>query len=394
MLDRILNIWRKELMDNIRDRKALSQAIMMPLILGIFYAVFNPLISASFARQAEAPLVVPAQGIENAGQPLLDILKKANITLKLYEGDLREAIIKGELSAGLIIPEGFSKTIDSEKPATLELLTNATTGGLFGGRFSSTRLELTINAFNTLESARRMQSRNIDPGVIIPVIMKPDELSTAEQRAGIFASFTLPLLIVILVAQGGLFIAIDVTAGEKERGTLEALMVTPATDTEVLIGKLLAVFTLSLISISITLIGFYVASNLLPNSISLGATLPFRVILIALVVTLPLTLFVSIVQLIICVRAKAFKDAQSSAGLLSFALMVPAFASAFAAPTNVLAYLIPIYGPAAAVGTVAIGGPLPPLAVPLSILGSLGATVVGLVIARRLFNRERMLYSV
>jgi len=393
MLERIINIWRKELMDNIRDRKALMQAILIPLTLGIFYAVFNPMITASFSARAKEELQLPAQGIEYADPDFVALLKQNKITLVPYEGDLRQAVSNGELPAGLIFPANFAGNISGERPAQLELLTNLTTGGIFGGNFSNTRMELAVSTYNSIESARRVQSRSVDPSLLVPVLMSQSELSSSDQRAGLFASFSLPLLVVLLLAQGGLFIAIDVTAGEKERGTLEALMITPATDTEVLVGKLIATFTLSLLSIILTLIGFYIATILLPYSVTQGAVLPFRVILVAIIVALPLTLFVNVIQLIICVRAKAFKDAQSSAGLLSFAFMVPAFASAFMVPSNSFGYLIPIYGPAAAIGTVAIGGPLPPLAIPFALLGSVIATVIGLVIARQRFDRERMLYS-
>ena len=88
-----------------------------------------------------------------------------------------------------------------------------------------------------------------------------------------FAAFTLPLLLASIVAQGGLFVAIDITAGEKERGTLESLLVTPASDFEVLTGKLLAVFTITCLPIVLTFMGFWLASSFMPDVATNGGKL-------------------------------------------------------------------------------------------------------------------------
>jgi sodium transport system permease protein len=393
MLSRIANIWRKELIDNLRDRKGMTQAILIPLIIGIFYAVFNPILTASITARAKEPVTIPAQGIEYAGQPFLGALSLFQITLEPFAGDLEAAVRRGEEAAGLVLPPGFDAQLDAEQPARLTLLTNRTSGGIFGGSFSAERLDLAITTFSQVVSIERIEARGIDKTLLNPVRLTTRDLATPEQLAGIFASFSLPILLAVIVVQGGLFVAVDVTAGEKERGTLESLLVTPASDVEVLVGKLAAVFTISSIPVVLTMVGFWIASNLLPESVTSGAVLPFNVILGAIVVGLPLTLFMSVVLMIVSVRTKAFKDAQSAATPVMFGAMAPAFAAAFAPAVSAPAFLIPIYGAAAVVGAMAIAGVMPANAVLFSILGSLVAAAVGFVIALRLFNRERLLYS-
>ena len=394
MLARITNIWRKEIIDSLRDRKALRQALAVPLLVGIFYAVFNPLINSTIVARAKEPVNIPAQGIENAGPALLGTLKQFGITLTPYTGDLRAVVARGEEGAGLIIPAGFTGAISSEQPAHLTLLTNQTAGGIFGGRFSSERLDLALKTFEQTEVARRVQARNMDPALLSPVALDTQDLATPEQLAGVFASFTLPILLATIVAQGGLFVAIDVTAGEKERGTLEALLVTPATDAEILIGKLAAVFTISCIPIVLTFLGFWVASALLPATVTSGAVLPLSVIIGAILIGLPLALFVNVVTMIVSVRTKSFKDAQSAATPVMLGVIAPAMAAAFIPPAGVLGYLIPIYGTSALVSSIATGGVVPANAWLFSVAGSLLAAAVGIVIALRLFNRERLLYGV
>jgi sodium transport system permease protein len=394
MWARIFNICRKEVTDSLRDRKGLTQAILVPLILGIFYASFNPWINSMVASKAVSSVAIPAQGVEYAGQGLLDLLKAQNITLEPFTGDLQAAVAKGDQQSGLIIPAGFSQDLAAERPATLTLLTNPAAGGIFGGSFSASRLDLAIETYSRMVSGDRVQVRNIDPALLKPIALETRNLASPEQLAGVFAAFSLPLLLVLIVGQGGLFVAIDVTAGEKERGTLESLLVTPASDFEVLTGKLAAVFSISCVPLVLTFLGFWATSNLLPTSITNGAVVPFSVILWAILVGIPLALFVNVILMIFSVRTRTFKDAQSAAGMIIFALMVPAFAVAFVTPTDAWGFLVPVYGPSAVVAGMAIGSALPAFALLASIIGSLLASAAGFLVALRLFNRERLLYSV
>jgi sodium transport system permease protein len=131
-----------------------------------------------------------------------------------------------------------------------------------------------------------------------------------------------------------------------------------------------------------------------PTSATNGGKLPLSVILGVIVMSLPLALFVDVVLMIVSVRTKAFKDAQSAATPIGLATIAPAMAAAFITPTNTLFYLIPVYGPSALVSAMATGTQIPALAYVFAVMGSLAAAAVGFVIAIRFFNRERMLYGV
>lgn len=394
-MNHIRNIWFKELMDSLRDRKAVRQSLLVPLIIGVVYAVMNPALASVVAERARAPVTIPAQGIENADEDFINVLEKFDITLESFEGDLNAYVTEGKADAALIIPPGFSANLSGEQVAGLTLLTNPTAGGIFGGGFAGgERLDLAISTYNAEVAAQRVAQREMDPGLLTPISLDTKNLSTPAQRGGLFASFTLPLLVVLIVVQGGLFVAIDVTAGEKERGTLEALLVTPATDLQVMVGKLLAVFTISVVPYVLTLSGFWIASRLLPESMRMGGELPLSVIIVAIIIGIPTALLMSVVLMAISVRTKTFKDAQSAAAPLSLGALVPAFAAGMIQPQSTLAYLIPVYGPAALVGQMTTnGGLLDPTALVFAILGSLGAALVAFLLALRLFDRERLLYS-
>lgn len=395
MLNNILNIWQKELLDIVRDRKGLRQTLVVPLILGIFYAVLNPLLGTLITSRQEGTLVLPVQGVEYAGQEFIDMFARFDIELEPFDGDLEATIASAEEAAGLIFTPGFGDNIAAEKEATLIVRTNNTSGGLFGGGISLGRLELALNAYNQQITVERLTAREVDLAVLAPVNLDVQDLASAAQRAGAAASFFLPILVALSAVQGGMFIAIDVTAGEKERGTLESLLVTPSSDAEIFVGKLVAVFTVTAVPIVLTLFGFWAASSLLPESMTDGVgALPLNIIFQAILVSLPLALFANVVLMIISIRTKTFKDAQSALSPVIFVVLFTAMAAAFVPPTGAsLAYLLPVYGTSAIVGVLTLGGIVPANAVLFSVIGNLLATVVGIVIAMQIFNRERLLYS-
>ncbi len=395
MLNNVLNIWQKELMDIVRDRKGLRQTLVVPLILGIFYAVLNPLLGSLINSRQEDTLVLPVQGLEYAGEEFINTFAQFGIELEPFSGDLEATIASAEEAAGLIFTPGFGENVADEQEATLIVRTNTTSGGLFGGGISLGRLELALNAYNQQITVQRLTERNVDLAVLAPVTLDMDDLASPAQRAGAAASFFLPILVAITAVQGGMFIAIDVTAGEKERGTLESLLVTPSSDAEIFVGKLASVFTITAVPIALTLSGFWIASNLLPESMTEGAgALPVAVILQAILVSLPLALFANVILMVISIRTKTFKDAQSALSPVIFGVLFTAMAAAFVPPTGAsLAYLIPVYGTSAVVGVLTLGGIVPANAVLFSIIGNLLATVVGVIFAMQIFNRERLLYS-
>lgn len=392
MLRDVMNIWRKELMDTVRDRKGMTQAIVIPVVIGIFYASFTPMLMKAMTARREKPLTIPAQGIAYADARLLDTFSRYGITLEEYEGDLEAVIQEAKKESGLVFGPGFAEDVAEERPATARLLTNSTAGGIFGGGFSDTRLQLAVGAYNQMVVAERIAAREVDPSILVPVALSQEDLATPEQLGAFFASFYLSLLVAVTVAQGGLFVAIDVTAGEKERGTLESLLVTPASDMAVFLGKLGAVFTISLLPLILTLTAYWAVSNLMPPSMAGVAGLPGFMLTASLITGLPLALVVSIAQMMISVRARTFRDAQSGATPLIFAVMIPGFVAAFSQAKALWSCLLPVYGPFAAMGRIAQAGGLQWDAMALSIVGSCIAAAVVLPVAMKMFTRETLLF--
>ncbi len=394
-MQNILNVWQKELMDVFRDRKGMRQSLLIPLVIGVFYAVINPLLGTLVSSRSDDILVLPVQGLEYADQEFVDTFERFDIRLEPFEGDMEAAIIKAEEPAGLIFTEGFGDNIADSQPATLIVRTNSTAGGPFQGGISLNRLELALTTYNQQITVERLTEQGVDLSVLAPVTLDSEDLATPAQIAGSAAAFFLPILIVTSAVAGGQFIAIDVTAGEKERGTLESLLVTPAKDWEIFVGKLLAVFVITAVPIMLTLAGFWTTTLFLPESMTNGAgALPLSVVGIAILLTLPLALFVDVVLMVLSIRTRDFKSAQSAISPVVMGGVFVSMAAAFVPPTVSLPFLIPVYGTAAIVGTLATGGVIPANAILFSVLGCLLGTVVGILVALPIFNRERLLYTV
>lgn len=390
-----LFILQKELRDMLRDRKAVRQSLLMPLVLGIFYAVLNPLLGTLVSSQSSDTLTLPVQGLEYASADFIETFERFDIELEPFAGDMDEAIRRGEEPAGLIFSESFSDDVENKEPAILTVRTNSTAGGPFRGGISLNRLELALTTYNQQLTAERLTDEGVDLSVLAPITLDSEDLATEAQIAGQAAALFLPILIVTSAVAGGQFIAIDVTAGEKERGTLEALLVSPASDVEIFVGKLLAVFVITAVPIALTLFGFWASTLILPESMTDGAgALPLPIIILAILLTLPLALFIDVILMVLSIRTRDFKSAQSALSPVMILSLFVAMAAAFVPPTTSIPYLIPVYGSAAVVGTLATGGVIPDNAILFSVIGCLVGTAVGILIALPFFDRERLLYTI
>jgi len=125
MLRDVMNIWRKEIMDTVRDRKGMTQAIVIPLVIGIFYASFTPMLMKAMTARREKPLTIPAQGVAYADARLLDMFGRYGITLEEYQGDLEAVIQDAKKESGLVFEPGFTEDVAEERPAMARLLTNS-----------------------------------------------------------------------------------------------------------------------------------------------------------------------------------------------------------------------------------------------------------------------------
>ncbi|MDD3190759.1 MAG: ABC transporter permease [Candidatus Pacebacteria bacterium] len=335
----ILTIWKKELRDTVRDRRTLVSMILVPMLLMpvIMLGMFK-FMSEQAAKQQTQIAKISIVGGDYA--PQLAEAIKSREGVEIAEVDVqnyKQSVAEGRIDAAVVIPEDFQDRIAGEKAVNLELVsksTNANAANAFAA------VSFVVADFNAGLLEGRFTARDINADILSGVTIVPEDLATEQEVGGFVLAMLLPLLIVMWSIVGGQYTAIDVSAGEKERKTLEALLLTPVKRIDVVFGKFLAVSTVAIISV-VTAIGslyfsFSYAGDLgIPmeegNGLSMGGaggsglgfSIEPQVALLLFIVSLFLVLMFSAVILSISIYAKSFKEAQSYIGPAYIVVILP-----------------------------------------------------------------------
>ncbi len=335
-MNKITTIWKKELRDTIRDRRTLMAMIVMPMLLMPLIIVGIGKFTEYQIRQAEEKVLDIA--IENqAAAPEFSTLLEGNEKQRIVEPDmdLRQAVKDNEIAAALVIPEDFADKIAADQPVKISVLRNSINTD------SSTvlnRLTGIISQYNNQVLAAKFQAAGIQQDILNGVTIVPEDVATKEEVGGFGLGFLLPLFIIMWSVVGGQYVAVDCSAGEKERKTLESLLLSPVRRIDIVFGKFLAVATTALISVIVALSSLYFAitafgfGDLMQGgstngSVAADSTLQFSIdpmaLLILFGVSILLVIMFSAIQLSIAIFAKSYKEAQSYIGPSYLIIILP-----------------------------------------------------------------------
>jgi sodium transport system permease protein len=298
--------------------------LLMPvMIIGMF-----KFIQSQSAKQSQQTLKVAIAGADYAPQLADAVRGQKNFEITQVDTDPKQAVADEKIDAAIIIPEDFQAKIENEEPVQLNFIsksTNLKTSNAYLAILS------TVSDFNKKLLQERFTDQHINPSVLSNVTLAQEDAATSKETGGFVLGFLIPLFIVMWAIVGGQYTAIDVSAGEKERKTLEALLLTPVKRVDIVLGKFLAVSTVAVVSIITAISSLYfsfvyagkmgvpIEANMntgasMPVAAGLGA-LNFSVepqaVLILFVISLFLVLMFSAIILSISIFAKSFKEAQS-----------------------------------------------------------------------------------
>ena len=317
-LSQIFVVVRKELKDWSRDRRSIITVLISSLLApGIIGVMFTQL--ASRQRQVE-DVKVPVVGAQHA-PALVDWLKQqAGVEIVDFAGDPREAVRTREEDVIVVIPEGFGDKFSASKPATIRLVNDSSSQN---ARPKVQRIRSLLQRYSGEIGSLRLIARGISPVVASPMAIEDVEVSSAQQRAAQILGF-IPLFIMIAAFTGAMSISTDSTAGERERGSLEALLVNPAPRASIAGGKWIAASITAMVSIFVSGSLLYAMFKYIPLQ-DLG--IRFRIgpdhLAGFLVTLLPLCPLIAAIQMYVATFAKSFKEAQSYLSFLMMAQMVP-----------------------------------------------------------------------
>lgn len=388
-----LEVARWEVIGNARDRRTLLSALILGPLLGpMLFAGLMTWIVERGAVQRESVLRVPVVGGERAPN-LIRHLAQAGIE-PAEDGPatfdaLQHGVRSGRYRVGVHVPEDAPDALRSGRPMRIQVVQDSSESSDSG---VVRRVQSGVRSFGRLVVQQRLALRGVSALSVQGVVIDDVDVSTPTGRAVvILGSITFFLLFATLA--GGLYLATDATAGERERGSLEPLLALPVSRTSLVLGKILATTLYMLLSLAITLAGFGWVLPRLPLS-QLGMSVNFGVGVIAgaFAVMIPFAVMGAGLLTFVAAFTRSYREAQSYLGFVILLPTLPVMAASVAGvrPTPWL-HAVPALGQHLIVTSLIKAEPVSWLAALLSVAGTsaLATLLIGATVW--FFQRERIL---
>jgi sodium transport system permease protein len=308
-MNMFISVFLKELKDSLRDRRTIMTVLVTSVLMGPLALTVLAQFISKLEEKAEKKEVY-VQNVQFAPQ-LENFLLRQGMTIKAPPEDLENALRTGSFQQAVIrVPGDFARKLAAGERPALEVLYESTrTDGAPSVQVAN---EL-VRGFNRELGAQRLIASGIAPVAAQPV--ETDRVDFASNQArGAQILFIIPLMLLVGAAANALSVTIDVTAGERERGSLEPLLTTPANRWSVALGKWGIITFYACAVIVLTLAGFWVATQLIRNE-SLQSLLQFGLpeVITFLIVLVPFAGFIAAFQMLVASFGRSFKEAQTYA---------------------------------------------------------------------------------
>ena len=384
-----LIVIRKELRDSFRDRRALFSIF--------FGAVFFPIvITVMMNRVAERTrdadqITIPVVGAENAPALIEWMGQQDGVTIVAGPPEPEKAVRDRTVDVVVIIPRTFGERFNASKPAQVRIVSDSANST---GQPTVQRVRQLVAAYSGQIGSLRLIARGVSPIIASPLQIQEIEVSSAQQRAATILSF-IPLMLMIAAFTGGMQIATDSTAGERERGSLEPLLVNPVPRGVLVAGKWLAAVCAAILSVGLTTGLSVLQLRLMPlQDLGIRFNLGPNEVIGMLAAIVPLCPLTAAIQTYIGTFARSFKEAQSYMGVLISVMMLPALLSSlYPIADRVWMYPVPVVGQYLLL-TAFLGGRAPGM-LPFT-LSAAAAILVALILVKittRLFHSERIIFA-
>lgn len=316
----LYSVFKKEVLENLRDRRAAFNSLLLgPLVFPFLIIGMSYLTMSTQEERAEATLELPVVGAEHAPN-LVRFLQQQGVVI-LDPPDDPEGVVRTQQSPVVLrIPESYPAQWRAGEPALVEVIADPSRRE---SNIPMGRVRGMLAMYSQQIGAQRLQLRGVSPNLAAPVLTKDVDLSTPQSR-GALAMIFLPYFLMITAFAGGMHIAIDSTAGEKERRSLEPLLLNPVPRWQIMTGKMVATAAFALTSLMLTMLSFKLALPYMPTG-ALGFELELGIDMIAklLLVVAPVAILAAALLTLLATFAKGFREAQSYMGLVIFIPMIP-----------------------------------------------------------------------
>ena len=323
---------------------------------------------------------------------LISFLVENNVEIVEAPADPTTAVREGDEEVVLIIAPEYPDAFRKGEPAPVQVIVDSSRTI---AQASTSRVRGLLNSYSGLLATLRLQSRGVDPALLSAVSIGVRDVATPQSQALIFLNM-MPFLITLNIFAGGMYVIIDATAGERERGSLEPLLINPAKRWEFVIGKLLASLPFAIFSLGFVLLIFYVGFRVVPveDFIGFPMVLDGGALFAIFLLCLPEVLLASGLQMLVATFTRSFKEAQTYLSFMPMIIGLPSVFLSFTPVKSKLVYmLVPTYGQSLLFNEILRGEtPLTQYWLVASAV-TLALAVVLVFVAIRLYQGERVLFG-
>lgn len=383
-------VFGKELKDALRDRRTWIVVVVVALLAGpvmlVVLSKFFASIQETVARR-EVFLTKPA-----AAPSLVNFVRRAGGNVREAPPDFREQIRSGDLhNAVVVIPDDFENQLLRGDTIRLDVVYD---GSSTRGQGPSRATQALLRGFARELGTQRLLTRGVSPQVLTPVDIDNVDLASAKAR-GAQSMLFLPLAALIAAVLGAVSIAIDVTAGERERGSLEPLLMNPVALLSIVLGKWGVVFASSAAVVVLTLIGYFAAMTFIPSE-TLAAMWQFGIAEAAvfLLMLLPFCAMIAAVTTLSATYGRTHKEAQVYISYLTTVVNILPIVSIFISNRDALWQLfVPALGQQVVMMRVLGGESVTVQHLLLPAAVALAITAAAIAAQVRLLGAERIVFS-
>ncbi len=386
-----LTVFLKEVKENLRDRRTLISAFLTGPLLGPLMLVM--LLNITLTREidkAEKPLPVPVIGGEYAPN-LINALKSNGIVPTAAIANPEVAVRKQDADVVLRIAPDYATAWRKGESVQVELIYDSSQRD---ANAAVERVSQLVESYARQQGAMRLVARGLSPGTAWPVTSARRDQATAQARGALMFSI-LPYFFVLTIFMGGMYLAIDLTAGERERQSLEPLFANPVERWKILAGKLAAICTFSAASLLISLAAFAVVGRFIPTEkLGMELDLGLRFSSHVLLLMVPLIVLLAALQSMVAAFAKSYREAQTYLSLLMFVPVIPSILlSTMPIKSQDWMYAVPLLGQHLGIMQLLRGDGIGTQQLGLCLVGSLVAAALGVLVTAHLYQSERLAIS-
>jgi sodium transport system permease protein len=387
----LTTVFKKEVRENLRDRRALFNSLLLgPLLFPVLFVGLMWFLDSAEQERAEKTLELPVVGAQFAPS-LIRFLEQQGAVIQPDPENPEDMVRSQEVPVVIRILPEFAENWEQGIPAPIEVISDISRQE---SNVPIRRVKRLLLGYGQQIGALRLQLRGVAPQLASPIMLKDIDLSTPKSRA-ILAIIFLPYVLMITAFTGATHLAMDTTAGEKERKSLEPLLINPVPRWQIMTGKMLTTTVFAMASLTLTLVAFRIVLPLMPvGAFGMDLTLGLATLLKILVVISPVAILAAALLTLLASFAKSYREAQSYMGLVILIPMIPSLIF-MANPVKAESWMmnVPLFSQNMLIGEIIRDQSVPLAWYSMSIASTLAIGLALAIIAASIYNRPKLIFS-